>query len=404
MTRKHNFQHSYARIILKKGREVSLLRFHPWIFSGAIFSGSGDLADGDIVEVYSNNNEFLGTGHFEKTSLAVKIFSFVPAEVNTGFWIRKISEAYHLRQSLGLTGNSSTNAYRLVFTEGDAMPGLIIDYYNGVAVLQAQSPGMYLARQQIAEAVANVYQGKLTAVYDKSPAAFFESFHDCSIRERFLFGHAESPIEIMEHGHKFLIDFVKGQKTGFFIDQRENRFLLKNYAVGRKVLNLFSYSGGFSVYALCAGAKEVISVDSAPSAIALCHANVSANGFDEGKHHSMTTDVKQFVTQMQNDFDLAILDPPAFAKHKESKHSAMQGYKFLNTEVLRRMSKGGILFTFSCSQVVGTGLFESVVMAAAIEAKRNVRILHRVSQPPDHPVSIFHPEGHYLKGLVLYIE
>lgn len=397
-------QQPYPRVILKKGRETSLKRLHPWIFSGAIHSLSEKLHGGETVEVFSFHDEYLGTGHYENTSLAIKLFSFERKTIDSVFWKKKIQTAFDLRNALGLTNNSQTNSYRLVFTEGDGLPGLIADHYNGVLVFQAQTRGMFDARKQIAEAMISVYKGNLNAVYDKSPASFFESSENGLSAGRFLYGSAENPVEVAENGNKFLVDFVKGQKTGFFIDQRENRALLGLYAANRKVLNLFSYSGGFSVYALAAGATEVHSVDSAASAIELADDNIKLNGIDKSRHQGIIADVKKYLPEMAADFDLVILDPPAFAKHRESRHRAMQGYKFLNTEVLKKIKSGGILFTFSCSQVVGTDLFESTVMASAIEAGRKVRILHRLSQPPDHPVSIFHPEGVYLKGLVVYVE
>jgi 23S rRNA (cytosine1962-C5)-methyltransferase len=395
---------SFPRVILKKGREESLLRFHPWVFSGAIQSLSSKPENGTIVEVFSSSGGYLGTGHYENSSLAVKIFNFDRRPVNADFWNRKIEKAYTLRTHLGLTNNRGTNTYRLVFAEGDGLPGLIVDYYNGIAVLQAQTQGMFNARQEITQALKNVYGHQLKAVYDKSQDSFFDPNATTQQSGKFLYGQSGSPVEILEHGNKFLVDFIKGQKTGFFLDQRENRKLLGQYAAGRKTLNLFSYTGGFSVYALQVGTTKVYSIDSAASAIELANTNVKLNGYDETRHHGIVADVKNYMQEMPDDFDLAILDPPAFARHQQSRHRAMQGYKFLNTAVLKKIKPGGILFTFSCSQVVGTDLFESTVMASAIEAGRNVRILHRLSQPPDHPVSIFHPEGVYLKGLVVYVE
>ena len=400
----NNKPNPYPRIVLKKGREISLQRFHPWIFSGAVHSVSENLKPGDVAEVFGSQGNYLGTGHFEDGSLAVKIFSFKRAMIDAAFWKQKIEQAFFLRKALHLTRNHNTNAYRLVFTEGDGLPGLIIDIYNNVAVFQAQTQGMFNARNEITEALIGVYGNKLEAVYDRSPESVSAQHDKVATENRFLYGYAGSPVEITENGNRFLADFIKGQKTGFFIDQRENRALLSLYAAKRKVLNLFSYSGGFSVYALEAGASEVHSVDSAAPAIELANKNVILNGFDASRHRGVVADVKDYLQEMAADFDLVILDPPAFAKHRESRHRAMQGYKFLNTAVLKKIKPGGILFTFSCSQVVGTDLFESTVMASAIEAGRNVRILHRLSQPPDHPASIFHPEGVYLKGLVVFVE
>lgn len=400
----NNKQQNYPRVILSKGREASIKRYHPWIFSGAVQSISEHLKGGEIVEAFTSQGNYLGTGHFEDSSLAVKIFSFERKEINTSFWKQKIEDAFNLRKAIGLAENTDTNAYRLVFTEGDGLPGLIIDIYESIAVFQAQTQGMFNARKEISKALISVYNGKLQAVYDKSAESFFEPSENNELHSRFLYGQAETPKKITEHGNSFLVDFVKGQKTGFFLDQRENRALLGQYAKGRKVLNLFSYTGGFSVYSLKSGAREVCSVDSAAAAIDLAHANVKLNGFEETKHEGIIADVKNYVLEIADDFDLVLLDPPAFAKHKASQHRAMQGYKFLNTAVLKKIKSGGILFTFSCSQVVGTDLFESIVMASAIESGRNVRILHRLSQPPDHPVSIFHPEGAYLKGLAVFVE
>lgn len=395
---------TYPRITLKKGREVSIQRFHPWIFSGAIQSVSVKPESGDIVEIYSSSGSYLATGHYEDSSLAIKIFSYDQDQIDYGFWTKKLQNAYKLRQALGLTDDMQTNAYRLVFTEGDGLPGLIIDYYNGIAVLQAQTQGMFRERKTIATALTNIYPNELMAVYDKSAEAFYEPRSIAGNEQRFLTGNAESPVVITENGNKFLVDFIGGQKTGFFLDQRENRRLISRYARGRKALNLFSYTGAFSVYALQAGASHVVSVDSASSAIELANTNIKLNISDTSRHTGVIADVKEFVRQMSDDFDLVVLDPPAFAKHMDSRHRAMQGYKFLNAAVLGKIRAGGLLFTFSCSQVVGADLFESTVMAAAIESGRKVRILHRLSQPPDHPVSIYHPEGVYLKGLVLYVE
>lgn len=404
MTGSATGKQTYLRITLKKGREASTFRFHPWIFSGAIQSINGNPANGEIVEVFSSSGSYLATGHYENSSLAVKMLSFEKGKIDREFWVRKLYNARKLRQATGLTNNPLTNSYRLVSTEGDGLPGLIIDFYNGVAVLQAQTQGMFDASHQLAEALEDVYKKELTAVYDKSSDSFFEAGTQKNYPDRFLYGSAENPVVILENGLKFQVDFIKGQKTGFFLDQRENRQLLSRYAEGRKVLNLFSYTGGFSVYALKAGAQHVVSVDSAPSAIELATGNVKLNFSDDSRHSGVVADVKKFLPQIPADFDLVILDPPAFAKHMDSKHRAVQGYKSLNEAVLSKISTGGILFTFSCSQVVGTEMFESAVMAAAIETGRKVRILHRLVQPPDHPVSIYHPEGMYLKGLVLYVE
>jgi 23S rRNA (cytosine1962-C5)-methyltransferase len=390
----------YPRIVLKKGREVSLQRRHPWVFSGAIHSVSHDMLDGEIAQVYSAEGKYIATGFVEPGSIAVKIISNENTTINPTFWAKKIQQAYQLREVAGLARNASTSAWRLVFTEGDGLPGLVLDYYDGVVVFQAQSAGMYDAKHQIAEALRIVLGNNLKAVYDKS-GAFREQ--NSSPAGNFLYGESLAPVEVSENGHRFLIDFINGQKTGFFIDQRESRALVARYAPGRKVLNLFSYTGGFSVYALKAGAHEVYSVDSSASAIEMAGQHIALNNLPENLHKGVVADVKRFLPGIDKDFDLIILDPPAFAKHKESRHKAMLGYKYLNNEVLQKIKSGGILFTFSCSQVVNSELFESTVMAAAIEAGRDVRIIHRLSHAPDHPVSIYHPEGSYLKGLVLYV-
>lgn len=390
------------KIILSSGKDQSIRRFHPWVFSGAIKKIMGDVADGDVVEVYSIHDEYLGTGHYQKGSIAVRIFSFKSITPDVNFWVEKIQSAYNYRKVLGLTDKEDTNTYRLVFGEGDGLPGLVIDYYNGTAVFQAHSIGMHREKEYITEALKKVYGEKLKAVYDKSKESLGEKHAD-RIENTFLYGK-KTENEVLENGHRFKIDFQEGQKTGFFVDQRENRKLVAQYAAGRKVLDCFCYAGGFSVYALKAGATEVASVDASKGAIKLADDNIALN-FGEGvKQTSYITDAFDFLKGKQNEFDLMVIDPPAFAKHRDARHQAVMGYKRLNALAIAGIKPGGIIFTFSCSQVVDKYLFHGAITAAAIEAGRNVRIMQYLSQPADHPISIYHPEGEYLKGMVLYVE
>lgn len=389
------------QLILKPGKEQSLKRFHPWVFSGAIKRIVGEAKNGDIVDVFSNQQEFLGSGHYQNGSIAVRMLSFEKVKMNETFWELKIRLAYELRKKLGLVDNKETTIYRLINAEGDSLPGLIIDFYNGTAVLQAHSLGMNTSKHEITKALQKVYGEKLKAVYDKSA----ESLHakESTMQNGYLYGSSDVN-EALENGLKFHVNWVEGQKTGFFIDQRENRKLLTQYAKAKSVLNTFCYSGGFSVYALQAGAKKVCSVDSSKKAIEWTEKNVALNGFTAEQHVAEVADVMQYLKKINNEYDVIVLDPPAFAKHVDARHNAVQGYKRLNAEAFKQIRKGGILFTFSCSQVVTRQLFTGAVLAAAIEAGRNVKILHHLSQPADHPNSIFHPEGEYLKGLVLFVE
>lgn len=388
------------RISLRSGKDESLRRNHPWVFSGAIKKMTGDPVDGEIVSVYSNKDEFLGMGHYSNGSIAVRIISFVETTIDDAFWINKINKAYELRKTAGLAGRADLNVFRLIYAEGDGLPGLVVDYYNGTCVLQAHSVGMYNNRHAIAEALKNIDGLEVKAVYDKSSESLFKGKGES--RNEYLFGsRSEEPVN--EHGHQFLVDWETGQKTGFFIDQRENRKLLAQFCKDKVVANTFCYTGGFSIYALNAGAKEVHSVDSSKKAIELTDKNVAQNGFSE-RHKSFAMDTFDFLEGKEDVYDVIVLDPPAFAKHIDARHHAVMGYKRLNAEALRRIRKGGILFTFSCSQVIDKRLFESTIMSAAIVAKRNAKILYRLSQPPDHPVNIFHPEGEYLKGLAIYVE
>ncbi|GAB4148301.1 MAG: class I SAM-dependent rRNA methyltransferase [Bacteroidia bacterium] len=390
-----------THIILSSGKDQSLRRFHPWVFSGAIKKIKGPVEDGAIVDVYSNKDEYLGTGHYQQGSIAVRIFSFEQVEPGTTFWKEKIRRAVEYRKNTGIIGNPDTNVYRLIYAEGDGLPGLIIDYYNGVAVFQAHSVGMHKNRFEIAEALKEILGDDLKAVYDKSS----ESLHrndGPEISNGYILGHHEGNMIVSENGCEFEIDWINGQKTGFFIDQRENRKLLAKYSKNKSVLNTFCYTGGFSVYAGKAGASEVHSVDASKKAIALTDKNMELNKLQH--HASFAMDTFDFLKDKDGRYDVIILDPPAFAKHVSSKHNAVMGYKRLNAEAISKIKPGGILFTFSCSQVVDKRLFADTIMSAAIVAKRNVRVLHHLTQPPDHPVNIFHPEGEYLKGLVVYVE
>ncbi|MHC1778146.1 MAG: class I SAM-dependent rRNA methyltransferase [Lentimicrobium sp.] len=391
-----------ARIILSKGRDEAVRRFHPWIFSGAIHKVEGKPEDGDTVEVLDITGRYLATGHACTGSIAVKLFHFGPEKPGDNFLTEKLGKALRLRQDIGFTANPISNAYRLVFSEGDGMPGLVIDFYNGVAVIQAHSTGMYLLRNELAEALQTVYGKDLLAVYDKSTEALGKSGAH-SEGDGFLFGSSDT-IEILENNNRFSIDFVHGQKTGFFLDQRDNRAMLGHYAKGKKVLNAFCYTGGFSVYALKAGATHVSSLDSSRKAMDTLETNLLLNGCDVAKHESIVADAKSYLGAMPGDFDIIVLDPPAFAKRHADRHKALQGYRFINAAAMKKIKPGGLLFTFSCSQAIDPEMFSSMAMSAALEAGRNVRILHHMGHSADHPVSIFHPEGAYLKGLVLRVE
>ncbi len=387
---------------LKSGKEISLMRLHPWVFSGAIKSISGEVQEGDLVEVLSNHGEFLGLGHCQPGSIAVRMLSFKKEEINLDFWIRKIEDAVRLRQNVGFIDNPKTNVFRLINAEGDMMPGLVVDYYNGTAILQMHSVGMYLIRDTLVEALKKVLGNKLKCIYDKSEGTLpFKAGMDA--KSEYLFG---SPGEnkVIENGNTFFIDWEEGQKTGFFIDQRENRKLLGEYSKDRKVLNMFCYTGGFSVYAMRAGASIVHSVDASKKAIELTDKNIAANFENDNRHASFAEDAFDFFNRKGQDYDLIVLDPPAFAKHLKVLDNALQGYKRINREAIEKISPGGILFTFSCSQVVSRENFRKSVFAAAASSGRNVRILHQMSQPADHPISIYHPEGEYLKGLVLQVD
>ena len=391
----------YPNVILQKGKEVSLLRKHHWVFSGAIAKTDAGIETGNLVSVYSSKNEFLGIGHFAQGSIMVRIISFEDRAIDAAFWVEKLTAAHAVRASLQLTTQEATTVYRLVHGEGDGLPGLIIDYYQGTAVIQAHNLGMHQHVAEIAEGLKAVYGSELKGVYDKSAETLPKT--EGGLGNEWVWGKAETDL-VKEYGATYKIDWEKGQKTGFFIDQRENRKLIASYAKGKKVLNTFCYSGGFSVLALQEGASEVHSVDISQKAIDLTEENVALNAGFTGKHESIVADVVKYIREIGDDFDIIILDPPAFAKSLKARHNAVQAYKRLNAEALRKIKPGGILFTFSCSQVVDRRLFANTITAAALESKRNVRILHQLSQPADHPINCFHPETEYLKGLVLYVD
>jgi 23S rRNA (cytosine1962-C5)-methyltransferase len=389
------------RIILRSGKEQSVRRLHPWIFSGAIKNIYGNPEEGDIVEIYDNNENYLATGHYAPGSIAVRIFSFEQVEPDTGFFREKIRQAVNYRKAAGIIGNPQINVFRLVHGEGDGLPGLIVDFYNGVAVIQFHSVGFYRIRHEIAAILKDLMKEKITAIYDKSEATLpYKS--GISGVNGFLYGNSD-PVIVTEYGYKFRIDWITGQKTGFFIDQRENRKLLEEFSSGRRVLNMFGYTGGFSVYAL-KNADLVHTVDSSLSAIELANENVALNYGDDKRHHSFQVDAFEYLNGIRDKYDLIILDPPAFAKHNNVLENALQGYKKLNMRAIEQVRKGGIIFTFSCSQVVTRENFRKSVFAAAANTGRNVRIINQVGQPPDHPVNIYHPESEYLKGLVIYVE
>jgi 23S rRNA (cytosine1962-C5)-methyltransferase len=390
------------KIVLKSGKDQSVRRFHPWVFSGAIKKVyGGEPAEGDVVEVYDNKDEFLALGHYQVGSIAIRLFSFDDIIPDYNFWYNKILSAYNVRAELGLANSRETNVYRLVHAEGDGIPGLIIDYYNGHAVIQVHSVGVYLMLDWLVKILQEIYGDELQSVYNKSESTMpFKA----PVKGENIHLMGETPQAIVkENGLNFNIDWTSGQKTGFFVDQRENRLLLQQFSKSRKVLNMFCYTGGFSVYAIRGGAELVHSVDSSAKAIDLVNENVELN-FSNAPHEAYAVDAFKYLNDIKDKYDLIILDPPAFAKHQNVLHNALQGYKRLNQQALEQIKSGGILFTFSCSQVVSKENFKKSVFAAAANARRNVRILHQVSQPADHPVNIYHPEGEYLKGLVLYVE
>ena len=394
------------KIILKPRREESILRYHPWVFSGAIAQIIGHPAEGDLVSVQSADGKLLACGHYQIGSIAVRILSFDEDPTQADFWTRMLSRALRLREALGL-GCGSTNCYRLVHGEGDGLPGLIVDYYDGVCVLQAHSVGMFRAKNAIADALREVYGPALKAVYDKSSGtAPFKA--GLELIDGYLWkadGFEADEAIVLENGNKFLVNWNEGQKTGFFLDQRENRARVGALAKGRNVLNLFCYTGGFSIYALAGGATHVDSVDSSARAMAMVDRNVELNGFTKEQHTSYCADAIDFVKNVPDGaYDLIIVDPPAFAKHRGALKNALRAYQRLNAAAIAKVAPGGFVFTFSCSQVVDKEAFALAVFSAAAETGRSVRILDRLNQPGDHSVNIYHPEGEYLKGLLLYVE
>lgn len=392
----------YRQIYLKRGKEESLKRFHPWIFSGAIHHCDDGIEEGDIVRVLSSDNEFLAIGHYQIGSIAVRVLSFRDIEIDTGFWRSHLMSAMNVRSAIGLLDNPDNNTYRLVHGEGDNLPGLVVDIYGKTAVMQAHSVGMHVCRKEIANTLVEVMGNRIENVFYKSETTLPYKA-ELGQENGFIYGGADDNIAI-ENGLKFHVDWLKGQKTGFFVDQRENRSLLERYSYGRKVLNMFCYTGGFSFYAMRGGAALVHSVDSSAKAIELTRKNVELNFPDDDRHEAYCEDAFKYLESAGGIYDLIVLDPPAFAKHRAALHNALKGYTRLNMKALEKIKAGGLLFTFSCSQVVTKDNFRNAVFTAAAMAGRNVRILHQLHQPADHPVNIYHPEGEYLKGLILYVE
>ncbi len=394
---------TFAGITLKKGKEQSVRRYHPWVFSGAIGSVRGNPREGDTVEVFASDDTYLATGHWSPGSIAVRIFSFARCNPDIAFFRKKLEDAFRYRVNTGIAGNNDSNAWRLVHGEGDGLPGLIVDIYGSVAVLQAHTAGFWHIREMIAGLLPEVTGGLVRSVYDKSEGTlpFMAKLNPAN---GYIVGSSgESGTVVTENGFKFRVDWEKGQKTGFFIDQRDSRSLLRQYSKGRNVLNMFGYTGGFSVYAM-SNAALVHTVDSSAAATAMADENVRLNFGEDARHKSFSTDAFSFLAGMKSDYDLMVLDPPAFAKHQTALNQALQGYRRLNAIAIQKIKPGGILFTFSCSQVVSRDDFRRSVFVAAANTGRNVRILHQTGQPADHPVNIYHPESEYLKGLVLYIE
>lgn len=394
---------AYKKVYLKPGKEESLKRFHPWVFSGAIARVEGEPEEGEVVDVYTSKKEFIACGHFQIGSIAVRVLSFRQEVIDRAYWVRRLSVAKDLRRALGLIDNPQNNTYRLVHGEGDNLPGLIIDVYNHTAVMQAHSAGMHIYRMEIADALTEVMGDVIQNIYYKSETTLPFKADLLATENGFIKGGSPDNVA-MENGLKFHVDWLKGQKTGFFVDQRENRALLERYANGRSVLNMFCYTGGFSFYAMRGGAKLVHSVDSSAKAIDLTNKNVDLNFPGDKRHEAYAEDAFKFLDNMGDRYDLIILDPPAFAKHRDALRNALRGYTKLNAKAFEKIRPGGILFTFSCSQVVSKQDFRNAVFTAAAQSGRNVRILHQLTQPGDHPINIYHPEGEYLKGLVLYVE
>ncbi|HCD65841.1 class I SAM-dependent rRNA methyltransferase [Prevotella copri] len=392
----------YKQIFLKRGKEESLKRFHPWIFSGAIHHMDEGIEEGETVRVITAAGEFIAVGHYQIGSIAVRVLSFEDIEINTDFWCERLQSALDVRIGVGIADSPTNNTYRLVHGEGDYLPGLVIDCYGSTAVMQAHSVGMHVCRNEICQALVQVMGDRIANVYYKSETTLPYKA-DLHQENGFLVGGDASNVA-MENGLKFHIDWLRGQKTGFFVDQRENRSLLEQYAKGKSVLNMFCYTGGFSVYAMRGDAKQVHSVDSSAKAIELTNDNVALNFPGDARHEAFCEDAFKYLDEHDQQYDLIVLDPPAFAKHRAALRNALKGYTRLNVKGLQRIKKGGILFTFSCSQVVTKDNFRNAVFTAAAQVGRKVRILHQLHQPADHPINIYHPEGEYLKGLVLYVE
>ena len=391
------------KLYLRPKKEESMLRFHPWIFSGAISHSDGNPEEGDLVEVYDSQKRFLAIGHCQVGSIAVRVLTFKEETIDENFWKQRFEDAYELRKQLQLVNPPYNDTYRLIHGEGDGMPGLIVDIYARTAVMQAHSPGMHLARVELAKALKEAMGDDIHNIYYKSESTLpFKA--DLGAENDYLLGGEQVSNLATEYGIKFHIDWTKGQKTGFFVDQRENRMLLEKYAEGRSVLNMFCYTGGFSCYAMRGNAQLVHSVDSSSKAIKLTDDNVELNFPGDNRHQSFAEDAFKYLEKMGNQYDLIVLDPPAFAKHRNVLKNALQGYRKLNAIAFERIKPGGIIFTFSCSQVVTKDNFRLAVFSAAAQSKRKVRILHQLTQPADHPINIYHPEGEYLKGLVLYVE
>lgn len=392
----------YKSIYLKKGKEESLNRFHPWIFSGAIHHMDDNIEEGELVNIFTASNEFIAVGHYQIGSIAIRVLTFSKVEISYDFWCDRLSSALKMRQNVGIADNNVNNTYRLVHGEGDYLPGLVIDCYGETAVMQAHSVGMHVCREEICRALIKVMGERIKHVYYKSETTLpFKA--ELGQENGFMYGGTDNDIAI-ENGLKFHVDWLRGQKTGFFVDQRENRNLLELYAKGKSVLNMFCYTGGFSVYAMRGQAKLVHSVDSSAKAVELTNRNIALNFPDDLRHEAFCEDAFKYLDNNDNKYDLIILDPPAFAKHRAALRNALKGYTRLNVKGLQRIKHGGILFTFSCSQVVSKEHFRNAVFTAAAQAGRKVRILHQLHQPADHPINIYHPEGEYLKGLVLYVE
>ena len=394
----------YPVVRLNRGKDEAVRRFHPWVFSGAIHSTDEGLQAGDTVTVTDFDGNILGTGFCESDSIAVKMLCFENRKIDEWFFLDKLGRAFEARKSMGLAENQNTNCYRLVHSEGDGLAGLIVDIYGHTAVVQAQTEGMALHLKEIVRALKLIPDLGLQAIYNKSAEAMQRMGKDDAVEDGYLFGERLDEV-IMENGSKFNANWEEGQKTGFFLDQRDNRDLVRQLAKCRTVLNAFGYTGGFSITALKGGAKRVVTVDASKKAIAAAEENFALNGYSKEENPCVVADMKEYVTQMgDGEFDLIILDPPAFAKRHQDRHRGLGGYRFINAEAIKRIAKGGLLFTFSCSQAVDKATFQGIVTAAAIEAKRNVKILYQLSQPTDHPINIFHPEGAYLKGLVLMVD